>query len=137
MNSRRLLAATVLTFGFALGILGNQVVEAQGNADEEPITREELQKRPLQTAEGKQARVVRVQLAPGASFADGPTVTYPAEEFVYIAEGSGVLQREGEELEIEAGDSFYNRRDEPHNVINTGDEPLTAVAVWIGDEGDF
>lgn len=137
MNSKRLLAATALIFGLALGLLGSQVLGAQADADEEPITREELHNRPLQTAEGKQARVVRVQLAPGASFADGPTVTYPAEEFVYIVEGSGVLEREGEELEFEAGDSFYNEREEPHNVINTGDEPVTAVAVWIGDEGDF
>lgn len=125
-----------LAVGLVLGMLGSQVFGNQ-HGDEEPIDRAELDNRPLETVEDGQGRVVQVRLAPGASFADGPTVTYPAEEFVYVVEGSGTLQREGEEIEVEAGDSIYNGFEEPHNLINTGNEPLTVVAVWIGEEGAF
>lgn len=121
-----------------IAVLGSQVLGAQSDPDSEPITREELRRQPLGTADGKQAMMLRVQLAPGAAFADGPTVTYPAEELVYIVEGSARLQREGEEIQLEAGDSFYNAAEEPHSLANaSSSEPLTVVAVWIGDEADF
>lgn len=137
MKRKGPMIALTLAAGLALGMLGSQVFGNQHDADEEPIVRAELDNRPLETVENGQGRVVQVQLAPGASFADGPTVTYPAEEFVYIVEGSGTLQREGEEIEVEAGDSIYNGFEEPHNLINTGDETLKVVAVWIGEQGAF
>lgn len=126
----------MLAAGVLLGVLGSQVLGAQADADE-PIQRAELENRVLEELDGVQVRMVEVRMAPGESFADGPTVTYPAEEVVYIAAGSGVVEREDEELEVSAGDSFYHGFEEPHNVINTGDEPLRAVAVWIGEEGAF
>lgn len=132
--------ATMLILGVVLGVFGSQV-GAQGDQGDEPIIREELAKRSLQTADGQQARVIRVTLAPGVSFADvseEPMATYPAEEFVYILEGSGVVARDDGETRIEAGDLVYNERGQPHSVANANDEePLTFVAVWIGDEGDL
>lgn len=131
------IGATVI-MAVLIAVFGSQVLGAQSDPGSEPIAREELRRQPLGTADGTQAMMLRVQLAPGAAFADGPTVTYPAEELVYIVEGSATLQREGESLQLEAGDSFYNAAEEPHSLANASStEPLTVVAVWIGNEGDF
>lgn len=138
MKTRAILLSAVVTAGFAVGLLGTHVIGSQTDDEEEPIVRRELDKRPLGTAEGKQGRVIEVRLAPGAAFSEEPTVQYPAEEFVYVVEGTAILTREDGAVEVEAGESFYNEREEPHTLANASDsEPLKVVAVWIGDEGAF
>lgn len=138
MRSKAVLLTTVLFTGVVLGVLGTQMVGAQSEA-EEPIVQEELARQALTTAEGNEAIVVRARFAPDAAMSAEPTLEHPAEEFVYVLEGTALMTREGEEpIEFSEGDAWYNDLALPHTLANaSSSEPLRVLAVWIGEEGAF
>ena len=137
MKNRVVLITVMLFMGIALSVFGGLVL---GQSMEEPITQEELVRQVLETAEGnKLVTMRRVQLAPGAAVSEEPTAEHPAEEFVYILEGSAALTREGEEpITFNAGQAWHNDFERPHALANASEsEPLTALVVWVGEEGEF
>lgn len=132
--------AATLIVGIVVGTFGAGVLGAQAaSGDDAPIVEEELQRQPLMSADGMQGMLVRARLAPGAAMADEPNIEHPAEEFVYVVEGTATLTREGDApLEFEAGDSWYNPSERAHTLANaSSSEPLTVVAILIGDEEAF
>lgn len=138
MRSKAVLLTTVLFTGVMLGMFGMQMVGAQSEA-EEPIVREDLIKEALVTAEGNEAVMLRARFAPDAAMAEEPTLEHPAEEFVYVLEGTALMTRQGEEpIQFSEGDAWYNDLAQPHTLENaSSSEPLRVLAVWIGEEGAF
>lgn len=133
------LVAVVLIAGAFVSIVGTPV-SGQSETDEaESIVVEELARNSLATAKGKQAIVVQATLPPGAAMEEGASVSHPAEEFVYVLEGSAEMTREGEEtLSFGTGDAWYNDLTQPHTLENASSrEPLTVLAIWIGEKGAF
>ena len=58
-----------------------------------------------------------------------PDLSHPGEEFVYILEGRLILQIEGEDIELSAGDSIYLRSENPHLFFNPFDQKAKALTV--------
>jgi len=68
-----------------------------------------------------------VKLEPGSTIGDHP---HPdAEEFYLILEGKGVGVLDGETFEVEPGDGYLCRAGHAHSLRNTGEEPLTFLAL--------
>jgi len=54
-------------------------------------------------------------------------------EFYYILSGRGVVNDNGTEVAIEAGDCMSTGNGESHSITNTGTEPLVMVACVVLD----
>jgi quercetin dioxygenase-like cupin family protein len=90
-----------LTTGIALGVVGNQIADAQ----QQPIKRTDLLKKDLDEIKGSSEMQVWVaEIAPGA--ATGPH-SHPTPRFVYVLEGSVVLELDGKPPQtFRAGQAF-------------------------------
>ncbi|MBT8077780.1 MAG: cupin domain-containing protein [Gammaproteobacteria bacterium] len=60
------------------------------------------------------------------------------EEMFYILEGSGTLRHAGEEYPLRAGDFVASpaEPDQPHQIVNTSDKPLTYIAMSTQEDTD-
>jgi len=137
MSARSRTLAAVALAGALLGLLAGQMVGAQSSGDEDPVMTEVLTQHALGTVDGREAVMLRASFAPGAEMAAEPTIEHPAEEFVYVLEGTAVLTRQGEDpVRYQAGESWYNELSQAHTLQNgSADEPMAVIAVWIGEEG--
>lgn len=63
---------------------------------------------------------------------------YVIEEMFYVLEGEGTLRHADEEYPIRAGDFICSPADpnQPHQIINTSDAPLTYIALGTEDRAD-
>lgn len=112
MKRAVLLLALTLAVGIAVGLIGSPVL----NAQQEPIKRTVLLQTDLPGIEGKEARVILSEYAPGASSGKHH---HPGHEFVYLLEGSGVLEVEGKPaVAVNPGDVFYQPPKQVHNFKN-------------------
>jgi quercetin dioxygenase-like cupin family protein len=59
-----------------------------------------------------------------------PPHTHDCEEVVLVQEGEGTLIFEGEERRFRAGDTIIVPPSAPHQIINSGDQPLVLVAAF-------
>ena len=85
------------------------------------------------TVPGREAVIVKVELAPGAS---AGRHTHPGEEISYVSEGEGVILMEGKApLNVTAGDGFVIPGGTKHDARNTGATPLKLVAVYVVEKG--
>ncbi len=55
--------------------------------------------------------------------------THEWEHSAYIIEGTGMLSCSGKEFPLKAGDAVLIPPQEDHQIVNTGTEPLTRIAV--------
>ena len=64
---------------------------------------------------------------------------YVLEEAFFILEGEGTLRHAGEEYPIRKGDFICSPADpkQPHQIINTSDEPMTYIALSNVEEADI
>jgi mannose-6-phosphate isomerase-like protein (cupin superfamily) len=53
------------------------------------------------------------------------------EEIYYILDGKGIINDNGEEKEVSAGDLVYTKHREKHSIKNTGDANLKFIAFII------
>jgi quercetin dioxygenase-like cupin family protein len=119
-----------LLVGIAVGVIGTQVL----NAQQQSVKRTELLRKQLAGMEGHEGIVFIGEIAPGA-------VTgkhyHPGHEFLYVLEGSGTWEVNGEPpLSMKAGDSFYQPPDQAHNVKNGSETaPLKNVVFLIAPKG--
>ena len=79
--------------------------------------------------------MITVEHAPGGST---PSHRHDAQAFVYVLEGTVVMQlKGGKEVTLKAGDTFYEGPDDVHlvdrNVSKT--EPAKFVVLLIKDKG--
>jgi len=101
MRRRVLMLALAFTVGIVVGSVGNQVL----NAQQEPVKATDLLKADLVGMDGQEVIVSRGEFAPRAS--SGKHV-HPGHEVIYVLEGSGSKEVEGEaQAPIKAGSVAY------------------------------
>jgi quercetin dioxygenase-like cupin family protein len=84
---------------------------------------------------GKEATMVTVEYAPGASSA---VHRHNASTFVYVLEGSVVMQvKGGEELTLGPGQMFYESPDDIHSVSKNASrtKPAKILVFFVKDKG--
>jgi len=82
---------------------------------------------------GREAVIVRVEVAPGAA---AGRHTHPGEEISYVLDGEGEILIDGQPpLKIKAGDSVLISAGAIHDAKNTGAAPLHLVAVYLVEKG--
>ena len=81
---------------------------------EEPVRVTELMTKALANAPGKEVTMLTVEYAPGGA---DPVHRHNASAFVYVLEGSIVMQMKGDkEVTLTAGQTFYEAPDGVHLV---------------------
>jgi len=132
VSAAGLLAASV---AFAIGTYA-QPASAQGaqpQASDANVT--PLLAKPLVGIEGKEVSMSVVEYAPGGA---SPPHRHNANVFVYVLEGSVVMQVEGgEEVTLTAGQTFYETPSDIHAVSRNASEtePAKILAFLVKDEG--
>lgn len=84
---------------------------------------------------GKEVTMLTVEYAPGASSAPH---RHNAHTFVYILEGSMVMQvKGGEPLTLSAGQTFYESPDDVHTVSKNASDtkPAKLLVFFLKDKG--
>ena len=82
---------------------------------------------------GREAVIVRAEIAPGASVG---WHTHPGEEISYVMEGEGEILVEGKPpLKVKAGDGFVVPNGARHDARNTGSVPLKLAVVYLAEKG--
>jgi quercetin dioxygenase-like cupin family protein len=85
------------------------------------------------TVPGREAVIVRVELAPGAA---AGRHTHPGEEISYVEQGEGEILMEGKApLKVKTGDGFIVPGGTKHDARNTGSEPLKLIAIYVVEKG--
>ncbi len=123
-----LLGLTVL--GVAVGVIGTGVLTAQ----QETVKRTVLLKADLVGIKGKEAFVRLVEYAPGA---EAGKHYHPGHVFVYVLEGSGVWEVEGQApVTRKQGDVVYEQPKLVHNWKNASTTaPLKLLSWTIAEKG--
>ncbi len=118
-----------LVVGVALGVIGLQILNAQG-----PITRTELMKADLEGIEGEEVKVAVIDWAPGAAAGKH---YHPEYEFAYVLEGSLIVEREGQApVTYGPGQVIHNTLNRVHVAKNPStNEPLKMVQFLISKKG--
>jgi quercetin dioxygenase-like cupin family protein len=107
--------------------------EAHGALLEGKVT--ELMSRNLPDLPGKEGVMLTVEYPPGGS---DPSHRHNADVFVYVLEGSIVMQlRGGEEMTLTPGQTFYEGHDDVHVVSRNASatEPAKFVVFFVKDIG--
>jgi quercetin dioxygenase-like cupin family protein len=84
---------------------------------------------------GKEVSMITVDYPPGAS---DPVHRHEAQAFVYVLEGSVVMQvRGGKEVTLTPGQTFYEAPDDVHVVGRNASttRPAKMVAILVKDKG--
>jgi quercetin dioxygenase-like cupin family protein len=84
---------------------------------------------------GKEAVMVTVEYAPGASSSEH---RHNAHTFVYVLEGSVVMQvKGGQAVTLGPGQTFYESPDDIHTVSKNGSnsKPATFLVFFVKDKG--
>lgn len=65
--------------------------------------------------------------------------SHPEEEVFFIISGKGLVRWEVDsvitEVEVSPGFAFYKEGNVPHQMVNTGSEPLVGVVAKVGFNG--
>ena len=130
MKRNLIMLFLVLAVGIVIGLIMSQVL----NAQQSPVKAKVLQKVDLTGIEGKEGIVVLAEIAPGTV---GGKHYHPGHEFVYILEGSVVLEIEGKSpVTYKAGDTWYLLPKEVHSSKNvSATAPFKVLAFTIVDKG--
>jgi quercetin dioxygenase-like cupin family protein len=84
-------------------------------------------------APGREAVIVDVEIAPGASVGRH---THPGEEISYLVDGEAEVVIDGQApRKIKTGDSFLIPAGKIHDFRNTGARPLKLHAVYVVEKG--
>ncbi len=98
-----------LACALSLAALGGSAPAAESTTQVTPLLT-----KPLLGIAEREATMIIVELPPGA---DSPPHRHNANTFVYVLEGSVVMQvRGGEAMTLRAGQTFYERPDDVHTV---------------------
>jgi quercetin dioxygenase-like cupin family protein len=108
-------------------------IAAQLAAQEPVVT--QLATKPLPDMPGKELRLLTVEYAPGVS---EPVHRHDADAFVYVLEGSVVMQVKGAKpVTLTPGQTFYEGRDDVHLVGRnpSSSRPARFVVFLLKDRG--
>lgn len=95
----------------------------------------QLLTKPLIGIEGQEATMITVELGPGA---DSPPHRHNANTFVYVLEGTVVMQVQGgEQVTLHAGDTFYEAPADIHTVSRnaSSSSPAKLLVVLVKPTG--
>jgi len=95
----------------------------------------ELMSKDLYNIPGKEGLMITVEYPPGAS---DPIHRHNAHGFIYVLEGSIVMQvKGGQEVTLTRGQSFYESPDDVHTVGRNASktEPAKFVVFLVKDKG--
>jgi len=127
----RLLGAGVLSITSLL-VFGGSLRADDGNSRPKSGT---LMTRDLPGAPGKEAIMVTVEYPPGGA---SPVHRHDASVFVYVLEGSVVMQVDGKPAEtLSAGQTFYEAPDDIHRVSKNASatQPAKLLVFMVKDKG--
>lgn len=126
VSSRIAAVAAILAM---VGAAGFQVLKAQPAPS---VKRNVLLKQDM-TIPGREAVMVQVELAPGAS--EGRH-THPAEVYGFVQEGAVTLEVDGQPTKaFKAGDVFSIAPGLVHQGHNTGSAPAKLLVVFVAEKG--
>jgi quercetin dioxygenase-like cupin family protein len=94
-----------------------------------------LMSKDLKDMPGKEAVMITVEYAPGAS---DPIHRHNAQAFVYVLEGTVVMEvKGGKQVTLKPGQTFYEGPDDIHTVGRNASstEPAKFVVFFIKDKG--
>jgi quercetin dioxygenase-like cupin family protein len=122
---------------FALPLVGLLISAAAPAAPEEaPHAKvKELMSKDLKGYPGKEGLMITVEYPPGSV---DPVHRHNAHAFVYVLEGSIVMQvKGGKEVTLKPGDTFYEGPDDVHTVGRNASktDPAKFVVVLLKDKG--
>jgi quercetin dioxygenase-like cupin family protein len=95
----------------------------------------ELMTKPLPEYPGKEALMISVEYPPGAV---DPVHRHDAHAFVYVVEGSIIMQvKGGKEVTLKPGDTFYEGPDDIHTVGRNASSTKRAkfIVLLLKDKG--
>ncbi len=129
MNRTALVVSMTLVLGVALGFIGNRAL----NAQQAPSIKTTILLKQDMSIPGREAVMVSAEIPPGA--AEGRH-THPAEAYVFVLEGTILLENEGKPtVTLKAGDVFYVAPGKIHQAINNGDIAAKLAAVFVTEKG--
>jgi len=133
MTSRKLILALLCLIFAAL--LAPEATATKG-ADTPPEAKvTQLLSKDLTNLPGKEGVMITVEYPPGAS---DPVHRHNANAFVYVLEGSIVMQvRGGKEVTLTPGQTFYEGPDDVHTVGRNASKtkPAKFVVVLVKEKG--
>ena len=102
-------------------------------AQNEPLKRTVLQQADLSNLPGHQGVLYKAEIGPGASI---PKHTHPGDEFVYVVQGSLIVEPEGHEpVTLKEGESFRMPMGHVHQARNAGSVPAVLIAFTASAKG--
>ena len=103
-------------------------------AQSEALKRTVLQQSELTGMPGHQGVLYKAELGPGAA---APKHTHPGDEFLYIAEGTVIIQPDGQEpLTLKQGDTIRMPMGTAHTARNADDAaPAVVIAFLVSEAG--
>ncbi len=123
--------ALALLVGVALGVIGDQVL----NAQQAPVKATEVLKTDMVGMEGKEVIVQLVEFSPGATSGKH---YHPGHETFYVLEGSGIVEVEGKApLPVNPGSSGHIPAKQVHegkNASTTGPLKLLVFRIHEKDQ---
>ena len=132
---RCMLVASALAGAVAYGASAHAQAQAQPAERSAEAIVTPLLTKALAGIDGKEVSMAVVEYGPGGA---SPAHRHNADVFVYVLEGSVVMQvAGGEEVTLTAGQTFYESPDDIHAVSrNASDtEPAKILAVLVKEEG--
>ena len=76
---------------------------------------------------GPHSQLVLMSLPPGSEIG---IESHPVDQFFYLVKGEGTATVGNEDYKLEKGDALCVPAGQPHNVVNTGDEPLKLFTIY-------
>ncbi|MDR5816584.1 MULTISPECIES: cupin domain-containing protein [unclassified Caballeronia] len=120
--------------GLALALGSAALFAQEARAAPEAVVTE-LMTRPLPDYPGKEALMINVDYPPGAV---DPVHRHDAHAFVYVVEGSIVMQlKGGKQVTLKPGDTFYEGPDDIHTVGRNASmtKPAKFIVLLLKDKG--
>jgi quercetin dioxygenase-like cupin family protein len=101
---------------------------------EQTVKRTELMRVPVEGFEGKEGVIYTADFAPGAT---APRHTHPGQEFVYVLQGSLVIEPDGEAAQtVKAGETVTQPPNRVHGARNgSASEPAKVLVFLLLDKG--
>jgi quercetin dioxygenase-like cupin family protein len=112
-----------------IAVLCSFAASAESFAAEPSTKVASLMTKPLIGVDGQEAVMITVELPPGA---DSPPHRHNANTFVYVLEGSVVMQvRGGEQVTLRAGETFYEAPADIHTVSRNASKTVPAKLLVV------
>ncbi len=135
MKQRAMLLGLTLFVGFAMGMAATRVLSAQ----QPSMKRTPILKTDLEGLPGKEGTMFLAEYEPGARSGKH---YHPGHEFIYVLEGSGVMEEVGKPpVAMKPGVAFYflsspERPSYVHEATNLSNtDPMRLLVVLITDKG--